>query len=130
MMKYVADTHSLFWCLTDSPKLGSRANAVFDAGDAGQAIIYVPAIVMAELYFMNRKVHSPLDFTANYRRLETASQFMLLPLLPAEMLDFDQDAAVTEMHDRMVVGAARRIGATLLTNDWQITQNAAVPIVW
>lgn len=130
MTHYVTDTHALFWYLTDSPRLGKAANAAFDAGDAGQAIIYVPAIVLAELYFMNRKLKSPLSFAGSYRGLELASQFMLLPLQPEEMLDFDRDIAVTEMHDRMVVGVARRTGATLITNDRQMTQSAAVPIVW
>jgi len=130
MNLYVADTHALFWYLTASPALSAAAKAAFRAGEAGQATIYVPAIVLAEFYYLNKKLAQPVNFPATYRHLELAAQFVLLPLLAAEVLDLDRDVAVTEMHDRMVVGVARRTGATLITADRQITASAAVPIIW
>ena len=52
---YVADTHALFWYFIASPLLGAQARAAFDEGKQGQALIYIPAIVLAELFFLNEK---------------------------------------------------------------------------
>jgi hypothetical protein len=50
MSEYVADTHALFWYLTAAPQLGANALAAFGEGEQGQARIYLPSIVLAELY--------------------------------------------------------------------------------
>ena len=47
-----------------------------------------------------------------------------------DVLDFDKDSAVREMHDRMIVGAARRLNVPLLTKDQNITASGLVKIVW
>ena len=47
-----------------------------------------------------------------------------------DVLDFDRDSAVKEMHDRMIVGVARRLNAPLLTKDANITASGLVSIVW
>jgi PIN domain nuclease of toxin-antitoxin system len=130
MNQYVAGTHALFWYLTASPRLGKAAKAAFDEGAAGNAIIHVPAIVLAELHFLNEKAGRPLDFSAEFQRLQTAGQFTMLPFMPEDVLDFDRDAGIDEMHDRMIVGVARRIGAICISRDARIVATAAVPVQW
>jgi len=51
MKEYVADTHALLWYLTNSSLLGKDASTAFDEADSGNALIYIPVIVLAELYF-------------------------------------------------------------------------------
>jgi PIN domain nuclease of toxin-antitoxin system len=127
---YVTDTHALYWYLTDSPRLGGQADAAFDEADAGRAIIYVPAIVLAELFYLNEKLGRKLDFRSTLLHLQTAGQFVLLPLLPEDTLDFDRDSAAPEMHDRIIVGVARRLNLPLLTCDTSIVASNLVTIVW
>ena len=62
MNLYVADTHALFWYFIASPLLGAQAQAAFDEGKQGQALIYIPAIVLAELHFLNEKKQRPIDY--------------------------------------------------------------------
>ena len=69
MSDYVTDTHALYWYLTASPKLGANAQAAFLEGEQGQARIYVPSIVLAELYYLNVKYNQPLAFAQEYERL-------------------------------------------------------------
>lgn len=76
MNRYVADTHALFWYLINSPELGSKARLAFDEADDGQAFIYVPAIVIAELFYLNEKKGKPLDFAAKYAALVKSKQFV------------------------------------------------------
>ena len=59
MNDYVVDTHSLFWFLTASPRLGANAKAAFDEAQNGLAFIHISAIVLAELYYLNSKYSSP-----------------------------------------------------------------------
>jgi PIN domain nuclease of toxin-antitoxin system len=127
---YVSDTHALFWYLINSPALGVNARLAFDEADSGQALIYIPAIVIAELYYLNEKKGRPLDFRTKYARLTQSRQFVLLPFYPSHTLDFDACSAVTEMHDRMIAADARRINATLLTRDAQIASSGVVATVW
>jgi PIN domain nuclease of toxin-antitoxin system len=122
MKRYVADTHALFWYLINSSELGSNARLAFDEADAGQAFIYVPVIVIAELFYLNEKKGKPLDFAAKYARLVESKQFVLLSFYPNHVLDFDACPTIREMHDRIIVGAARRMNAKLLTRDKQITK--------
>lgn len=53
MNYYVADTHALFWYLIASPRLGAKALSIFKEAERGEALIYLPAIVFAELYYLN-----------------------------------------------------------------------------
>lgn len=127
---YVTDTHALFWYLINSPLLGAGASGAFDEADNGRALIYIPAIVLAELYFLNEKKQRPIDFGTKYQRLEQSRQFVLLPFFPATMLDFDTCKSVNEMHDRMIVADARRLNATLITRDYEITASGLVQTIW
>jgi PIN domain nuclease of toxin-antitoxin system len=127
---YAADTHALFWYLTASPRLGTGAKRAFDEGANGEATIYLSAIVLAELYYMNEKLGRPLDFEAEMQRLSVSGQFVLVAFLPEETLDFSANRAVPEMHDRIIVGIARRLQVPLLTRDPQIVGSNLVPTIW
>ena len=129
MKEYVTDTHALFWYLTDSKRLGKQARAVFDESKTGNAFIYIPAIVMAELYFLNRKATPPLDFPAEFQKLDDAGQFHFVPFEAEQVLDFEHDQSL-EMHDRIIVGVARRFGIPCLTRDSQIISSGMVPTLW
>jgi hypothetical protein len=41
-----------------------------------------------------------------------------------------QDAAVQEMHDRIIAGVARRLGAPLISSDPLIAASGIVTIEW
>lgn len=128
--RYVVDTHALFWYLTASPRLGLRARRALDEGTQGQAVIYVPVIVLAELHFLNEKAGRPLNFSEEYIRLRQSGQVVFVPFMPEDVLDFDGDANVSEMHDRIVVGVARRMNAVCLSRDPQIVQSSLVTTIW
>jgi PIN domain nuclease of toxin-antitoxin system len=131
MNSYVVDTHALFWyMMDDARKLSRRASAAFDEADRGDALIYVPAIVLAELYYANRKEGSPLDFGHQYRQLRSTAQFVLLPFEPDDVLDFDETVTVPEMHDRIVVGVARRLDAPCITIDPSIVDSGLARVIW
>jgi len=130
MNHYVGDARALFWYLTASPRLGPAAAAAFAEADAGTARIHVPAIVLAELFYLNEKLKRPVDYHDTYRRLSAAPQFVLHALWPEDVSDFETDAAVPEMHDRIIVGLARRLACPCITKDQSITSSELVTVVW
>lgn len=82
------------------------------------------------LYYLNQKFGQPLNFAKEYARLEQSGQFVMVEFFPSDVLDFDHDTAVSEMHDRIIVGLARRLGATCISRDPLIVNSGLVPIVW
>lgn len=130
MTSYVADTHALYWYLTSPQKLGSVARTAFDEAERGEAQIVVPAIVLAELYWILAKQGQSDSFGKVMDSLVQADQFVLTDLRCEELRDLSIDASVPELHDRLIVGVARRRGATLLTRDREITSSRHVRVAW
>lgn len=130
MNDYVADTHALYWYLTNSPLLGANASQAFNEADQGNALIYIPVIVLAELYYLNAKKGNPLDFAAEYQKLSQSAQFILLPFMQEDILEFDSNVSVPEMHDRMIAGVAKRLGIPCLTRDREIVSSGILTTIW
>jgi PIN domain nuclease of toxin-antitoxin system len=123
---YVVDT----WYLTNDKKLGKQAAAVFAAAEQGETRLVVSAVVVAEMYYANKKNNWFTDFNVTYRQLRAKPYFRFVDFKADHVLDFDNDAAVTEMHDRIITGLARRLDAPLLAADSQIADSNLVSIVW
>lgn len=129
MNLYVCDTHALYWYLKGSSRLGRDAQAAFEEAVRGDAVIHIPAIVMAEFYYLNEKTGRSLELEETFQHLEESGLFEFVSFEAEHVLDFDQDAPL-EMHDRMIVGVARLLGAPCLTRDGQIVASGLVPTVW
>ncbi len=127
---YVVDAHTLIWYLTNDQKLGSNVIPIFAAAERGDALLVIPAIVVAEMYYANQKYKWFSDFASLYLQLKAQPYFRFLPFEPDHVIDFDRDSAITEMHDRIIVGAAKRLNAPLLSVDPQITKAALISVVW
>ena len=98
--------------------------------DVGEAIIHVPSIAVAELYYANVKSGKPIDFIDSYKKLKESDQFVFTSFDAEDVLDFDKDSTITEMHDRIIVGVARRLNVPLLTVERIITASGLVEIIW
>lgn len=127
---YVVDTHALIWYLLGDKKLSPTALAVFRAAERGETRLLLPAIVLAELYFANEKNKWFSDYKTVYRDILGRRFFKFLPFDSRHVLDFDRDAIVPEMHDRIITGVARRLGAPLISSDPLITSAAIVTVIW
>lgn len=127
---YVIDTHVLIWYLTDATKLTKPAMEILDAAQRGETLIIIPAIVIAEMYFANVKKRLFEDFAATLHNLQNAASFYFVEFHAADVIDFDRDATIPEMHDRIIAGLARRLNAPLLSNDLIIRAAALVKVIW
>ena len=127
---YVTDTHSLLWYLYDIPRLGPEARAAFDVISRGDAVLLIPAIVLAEMVYVVERRRHDIDVGEVLDQIAVADNFRVLP--------FDLDGAralislteIPEMHDRMIVAAAHTYNAPLITRDEVIHQSGVVECVW
>jgi hypothetical protein len=90
----------------------------------------ISAIVVAELFYLDRKNAISDDFATIYDTLRSKPYFQLIAFDPDDVLDFARDATVPEMHDRIIAGLARRLNAPLITVDPIITTSGLVEVVW
>ena len=132
MKSYVLDTHGLFWHLTKNKRLGAKALAAIKQAEAGLATLFIPAVVLAELFYLNRKQGDIINFSEKFSVLQATSHFQLMPLEPEDILDLGlpRFAAITEMHDRLIAAAAYHLGAELFRRDENITESKAIPVIW
>lgn len=127
---YVIDTHPILWHLVGDRRLSSTAANIIRAAEQSQTQLVLSAVVMAELYYANQKKHYFTDFGRVYQQLTTQGYIRIVPFQVEEVLDFDVNAAVPEMHDRIIAGLARRLGVPLVTADPLITAAQICRIVW
>lgn len=121
---------ALIWYLTGNKKLSKTVADIFIAAKQGETRLYVSAISWAEVYYANQKWGWFDDFSALYHELEAKPYFRFAPFHADDVLDFEHDLPVPEMHDRIIIGLARRLSAPLITSDPLIIASELVPIIW
>lgn len=127
---YVVDTHVLLWYLVEQRKLSARVHAIFEAAERGEVRLVISSIVAAELFYIYAKQGVAADFARVLTHLQSLPFVTFVPVEASDTLDFLRDAAVPEMHDRIIVGLARRLSVPLITVDTQIHASGLVPVVW
>lgn len=127
---YVVDTHALIWYLRDDLKLTQAARRIFKAAEQHETMLVFSAIVFAEMYYANAKHHWFADCDQIQREVESRPYVRIIAFEQTHVLEFSLDAIVPEMHDRIITGVARRLGAPLITSDPLIIASGLVTIVW
>lgn len=127
---YVVDTHALIWYLRGSSLLSPTAREIFQAAERGETILCLSSISVAELYYANKKFGWFPDFGATYTSAKQRPYFRFVSFAADDVLDFDIDGRVPEMHDRIIAGLARRLTAPLLISDSAIRAIHAGATIW
>jgi predicted nucleic acid-binding protein len=102
---YVADTHGLYWYLTADAALGANAQSAFQQAEQGRGMIYVPSIVVAEMYYLMAKQGRAHLFVAVYQRLTAAAHIRFVDFRAEDVLAFDALTAIpvsASFQDRVV----------------------------
>ncbi|MEZ4677597.1 MAG: PIN domain-containing protein [Caldilineaceae bacterium] len=130
MKAYILDTHMLWWYLSGKMrKLSHAARQAFEEGERGEAILYLPIIVLFELWDANQRSGLPLDFPRTIQAIHQAAQFVIVPLDEDDIDAYDQLAAIPEGRDRMIATATIKMDAPLLTVDQEIIASCAVQVL-
>ena len=106
------------------------ADAVFHLAETGNATVVVPAIVVAEFYYLSAKLGSPLEPAALLEALDSVSGIELSELGRAQLERLDRFPEVPEMRDRLIAAEADALGAPVVTRDEVLTASERVATVW
>jgi len=129
MATYIADTHALYWYLQMPTKLGPGADAVFRLAEIGDADIVVPAIVVAEIYYLTKKRGQSLLPYILLKDLDKATGFVFSELGRGQLIGLE-NLNIEEMHDRLIAAEALTRTATVITKDRDLQQSNDVNTVW
>lgn len=128
-ISYVLDTHAFYWYLQDPDRLSAAADAVFRLGEAEGAQLLVPAIVVAEIFYLTKKDGRALLPSKLTRDIDETPGFSL-SVLDEEVLRAMEPLHVPEMHDRLIAAHALVHEAPVVTKDRALHDLAEIQAVW
>jgi predicted nucleic acid-binding protein len=127
--EFVTDTMGLVLWL-ERRKFNPKVRAIYESAESGKAVIYIPAMVFAEILYLSEKhrISITLDQLSIYLKRcphyrESAADLMTIQSA-AQIID------IPELHDRLIAGTARRLGLALITNDPVIQASSFVETIW
>ena len=128
--RFVTDTHTLWWHLETPELLSANAAAIFRLAESGAATIIVPAIVVAEFYYLSVKQGKPMPPAVLLADLASSGWAEVPHLGPEQLVLLDQLSEVPEMHDRMIAAAAVYHKAPILTRDPDLVASPQLQTIW
>lgn len=128
--RFVADTHVLWWFLWSRERLTPAASAVFRLAETGGATIVVPAIVVAELYYVSLKFGQTVSPTQLLEALTAVHGIELSDLGRTQLERLDQLPEIPEMHDRLIAAESLALDAPLLTRDSILSASPQIQTIW
>ena len=132
MPLYVTDTHPLVWYASGQRrKLSKRVIRIFEGADRNTVLVYVPAMVLWEVYTLIRKrrveLRQPFD---HWAQMLPRRGFEVVPVdlplvLEARWLTFSRDP-----FDLSIVATAKLKDLPLITKDETIREAGVVEVTW
>ena len=127
---YVVDTHALYWYFEYPDLLSAAADAVFRLAAAGGAQIVVPAIVIAEFYYLSQKA-GPIIFPSSLlAQINVSREFIFSEMGQAQLESMEAVTGVPEMHDRLIAAEALVYGAPVISRDQALRASGVVDVIW
>ena len=127
------DSQALIWyTLGPSKKLGRRARTQFERAQRGEAMIYVPVLVLVEIGNANRRgvIQCDPGFGRWIERLLAHRHFVAVDLTPDIVIEAEALYAIPERGDRLIAATASHLDCPLITNDPAITRLPGLTTIW
>lgn len=132
-MRYVLDTHALIdFASDDRRRLGKRVIDLMMRMRIGAIEAHVSVISLWEVALLAER--GRLGMSGGYQAwsssLRRAAGLLVEPLLPQDIENARAFPSLVDPADRLIVGTALRLSATLVTSDARITESGVVPVLW
>ncbi len=130
MSSYVLDTHACVFSLTAPRKLGSKAKKALLSVESGGSEAWIPAAVAAEVVLLRELGRIEIGLSHLKTAMEEAPGLRFLPMDLRQLDEFAALGAIRDPFDRLIVSAARAVGARLITKDGSLQEQGLVQTVW
>ena len=128
MKVYVVDAVTFLYYLLD--KLPSKADKAFREAENGEAVIYLPTIAAAELYYLFEKKGWLKYWNILKNKMSEYTTFKYYPFNEKILKNFQKTKA-KELHDKIIILTAKALKANaLITKDKELMQLKEVNIIW
>ena len=128
--RYVVDTHTLWWSLKSPERLSPVATSIFQMAAAGDTTIIVPAIVVAELYFLSVKAQQPLLPATLLADLDSGGWAEMPSLGRPQLQMLNQFPEIPDIHDRLIAAESVYRNAPLITRDRLLAASPQLATIW
>lgn len=126
----MSDTHALWWHIDSSERLSRTAFDIFRKATSGEVTIIIPAIVVAELYYLSIKLGRHITPSELIDAIRVANGFEFSDLGRAQIEKLDELQEITEMHDRLIATESIILDAPAITRGMAFSDSSQVATVW
>ena len=130
MADYVLDTHACIFALAAPAKLGRRARRAIERAELERKAIWIPAAAAAEIVLLHELGRTDFGLPSLRSASERSESWRVLPLDLEQVDEFASLATIRDPFDRLIVAAARRLRAKLVSRDAAIEASGLVETIW
>jgi PIN domain nuclease of toxin-antitoxin system len=130
MAEYVLDTHACIFALAAPAKLGQRARRALKRAELERVSVWIPVAAAAEIVLLRELGRTDLGLPSLRAACERSSSWRVLPLDLEQIDEFASLATIRDPFDRLIVAAARRLRAKLVSRDAAIAESGLVDTIW
>ena len=127
---FVVDSHALWWYFQRPELLSATADSIFRLAETGAATIVIPAIVVAEFYFLSVKLGQPFTPAALSQRIAPVRGIALSDLGIGQLALLERLPEIPDIHDRLIAAESLYRKAPLLTQDRLLRASTQLETVW
>lgn len=130
MPDVVLDTHACVYALVAPDRLGKAARRVLKQVEAGQAVAWIPAAVVAEIVLLRELGRIRIGLPELKSAVEGASSLRFLTLDLRQLDEFAAHGGIRDPFDRLIISACRAVDAWLVTRDEALQESGLVRTLW
>jgi PIN domain nuclease of toxin-antitoxin system len=130
MPDVVLDTHACVYALAAPDRLGKAARRALKQVEAGRAVAWIPAAVVAEVVLLRELGRLRIGLPELKAAFERTSSLRFLPLDLRQLDEFAAHTALRDPFDRLIVSACRAVGAKLITKDEALQGSGLIATLW
>jgi PIN domain nuclease of toxin-antitoxin system len=127
---YVLDTHACIFALAAPTKLGRRARQVLQRAEIERKSVFIPVAAAAEIVLLHELGRTDLGLPSLRAACERSTSWRILPLDIEQVDEFASLTSIRDPFDRLIVAAARRLRAKLVSRDSLIQESGLVETIW
>ncbi len=126
---YVTDTMA-FVLRLEKRKMTKKAKAIYEDAEKGNAWIFIPAMVLAEIGYLSdrNKIDTNLKEAKAY--CQKSSTVQVEPITEEIIYQSFKIEDIPELHDRIIAGTAYLKNLEIITNDPMMANSRYVATIW